>query len=62
MGVHLVVEDLGFTRLGLGDQRLIEHIEDILANLLKLGLDLLTIVADGANVLVGTSGFFLLLD
>jgi hypothetical protein len=59
---HLVVEDLGLARLGLGDKGVIEDIEDILADLLELGLDLLAVVADGADVLLGALGLFLLLD
>jgi hypothetical protein len=60
--VHLVVENLGLARLGLGDEGLIEDVQDILANLLKLGLDLLAVVADGANVLLRALGLLLLLD
>ena len=47
-----MVKDLRFTRLGLGDERIVEDVEDILADLLELGLDLLSVVADGANVLL----------
>lgn len=50
--IHLVVKDLRLARLGFWDERLVKHIEHVLADLLKLGLDLLTIVTDGANVLV----------
>ena len=57
-----MVEDLGLARLGLGDQGLVQDIEDILANLLELGLDLLTVIPDGGNVLVGTLGLLLLLN
>jgi len=49
---HLVVEDFGLAGLGLGNQRLVEDVQDILADLLKLGLDLLAIVADGRDMLV----------
>jgi hypothetical protein len=49
---HLVVEDLGLARLGFGDEGLVEDIEDILADFLELGLDLLAVFADGADVLV----------
>jgi len=59
---HLVVEDLGLARLGLGDKRVVEDVEDILADLLELRLDLLSVVADGANVLLGAFGLLLLLD
>lgn len=51
--IHFVVENLGLASLGLRDQALIENVEDILADLLKFGLDLLAVIADGANVLIG---------
>ena len=57
-----MVEDLALARLGLGDQGVIEDVEDILADLLELGLDLLAVVADDGNVLVGTLLLLLLLD
>ena len=59
---HLVVEDLGLARLGLRDEGVVEDVEDILADLLKLGLDLLAVVADGADVLLRALGLLLLLD
>jgi hypothetical protein len=62
MYAHLVVEDLGLARLGLGDEGVVEDVQDILADLLELGLDLLAVVADGANVLLRALGLFLLLD
>jgi limonene-1,2-epoxide hydrolase len=61
-GIHLVVENLGLSRLSLGDQRLVQDVKNILADTLELSLDLLTIIADGANVLVRALGFFFLLD
>lgn len=57
-----MVEDLALARLGLGDQGVVKDVEDILADLLELGLDLLTVVADDGNVLVGTLLLFFLLD
>ena len=57
-----MVEDLALARLGLGDQGVVEDIENILADLLELGLDLLAVVADDGNVLVGTLLLLLLLD
>ena len=59
---HLVVEDLALASLGLGNEALVENVEDILADLLKLKLDLLTVLADDANVLLGALGLLLLLD
>jgi hypothetical protein len=57
-----VVEDLGLARFSLGDESLVEDIENILADLLELGLDLLTVVADGGDVLVRALGLLFLLD
>jgi hypothetical protein len=57
-----VVENLGLARLSLGDESLVEDIEDILADPLELGLDLLAVVADGGDMLVRALGFLLLLD
>lgn len=62
MHIHLVVEDLGFTRFGLGDQRLVEDVENILADLLELQFNLLAVFTDGADVLVRAPGLLLLLD
>ena len=62
MNAHLVVEHLALTSLGLGNEALVENVEDILADLLKLKLDLLTVLADDANVLLGALGLLLLLD
>ena len=59
---HFVVEDLGLSRLGLRNEDFIENLEDILADALELRLDLLAVVADGADVLVGALGLLLLLD
>lgn len=50
--LHLVIENLGFTRLGLRDKRFVEDIEDILADFLELGLDLLAVVTDGRDMLL----------
>lgn len=57
-----MVKDLALASLSLGDEALIENVEDILADLLELKLDLLAVLADDANVLVGTLGLLLLLD
>ena len=57
-----MVEDLGLARFGLGNESLVEHVENILADLLELALDLLTVVADGGNVLVSALGLLFLLD
>jgi hypothetical protein len=47
-----MVENLALARLGLGDEAVVEDIEDILADLLELGLNLLAVVADDSDVLV----------
>lgn len=57
-----MVEDLGFAGLCLGNQGVVEDVENILANLLKLLFDLLSVVADGGHVLVRALGLLLLLD
>jgi hypothetical protein len=59
---HLVVEDLGLAGLGLGNQGLVQDVQDILADLLQLGLDLLAVVADDSDVLLGALRLLLLLD
>lgn len=59
---HLMVEDLALARLRLRDQALVEHIEHILADTLKLLLDLLTVGADDVDMLVGALSFLFLLD
>lgn len=60
--LHLVVEDLGLASLSLGNKRLVQNIENILANTLQLVFDLLTVVTDDGDVLLGALGFLLLLD
>lgn len=57
-----MVEDLGLSSLGLRDERVVQNVEDILADLLKLCLDLLAVVTDDSNMLVGTLLLLLLLD
>ena len=57
-----MVEHLALARLGLWDQAVIEHVEHILAHVLELSLDLLTIFADDADMLVRTLSLLLLLD
>ena len=52
ISIHFVVEHLGLARFSLGDERLVQHIEHILADFLEFGLDLLTIIPNGADVLV----------
>ena len=57
-----MVEDLALAGLGLGDQRVVKDVEDILADLLELELNLLAVLADDADVLVRALLLLLLLD
>lgn len=57
-----MVEHLGLSGLSFGDQGLVQNIEDVLADFLQLGLDLLAVVTDGCNVLVSTLRLLLLLN
>ena len=57
-----MVEDLGLAGGGVGDEALVEDVEDILADLLELGLDLVAVLLDGGDVLLGALGLLLLLD
>lgn len=57
-----MVENLGLAGSSVGDKGLIEDIENVLADLLKLRLDLVAVVADGRDVLVGALRLLLLLD
>lgn len=59
---HLVVEDLGLSGGGVGDQAVVENVEDILADLLELQLNLGAVLLDGGHVLVGALALLLLLD
>ena len=60
--LHLVVEDLGLSGLGLGNEGLVKDVEDILADLLELELDLLAVLADDGDVLLRALLLLLLLD
>lgn len=60
--VHLVIKDLGLARGGIRDEGLVKNVEDILAHLLQLRLDLLTVITDGGHMLLRALGLLLLLD
>jgi hypothetical protein len=62
INIHLVVENLGLASGGVGDEASIQDIEDILADLLELELDLAAVLLDGGDVLVRALGLLLLLD
>lgn len=57
-----MVKDLGLASLGLGNEGLVEDVENVLADLFKLGLDLLAVLADDLDVLVRALLLFLLLN
>ena len=50
--LHLVVEDLRLAGLGLGNEGLVKNVQDILADLLQLSLNLLTVIVDDCDVLL----------
>lgn len=60
--LHLVVEDLGFAGLSLGDQGVVQHIKNILADPLELQLDLAAVLSDSRDMLLRSLGLLLLLD
>ena len=60
--LHLVVEDLRLARRGRGDEVLVENVEDILANLGKLTLDLLPLALDHFDLDLVALRLLLLLD
>lgn len=59
---HLVVEDLGLARLGRGDQVLVKNVEDVVADLGKLVLDLLAVLLDEGDLGRVALRLLLLLD
>ena len=57
-----MVEDLRLSRLGLGNERVVQDLKNILADALELSLDLLAVFRDDGDVLLRTLGVLLLLD
>lgn len=57
-----MVEDLGLARLGRGDQVLVKDLEDVLADLGELGLDLLAVLLDESDLRRVALGLLLLFD
>ena len=57
-----MVEDLGLASGSVRNEAVVENVEDILANSLELGLDLVAVVANSSDVLVGALGLLLLLN
>ena len=60
--LHLVVEDLRLAALGGLDEVLIENLEDVIADLGKLGLDLLAVLLNQSDLGLVALGLLLLLD
>lgn len=56
---HLVVEDLGLGIRGLGDEARLKDLDDIVANVRKLLLNLATVLEDAGNVLLIALGLLL---
>ena len=50
--VHLVVKDLALRIAGLGDEVRLEDLDDVVANVRELLLDLAAVLEDASNVLV----------
>lgn len=48
--LHLVVENLGLARLGRGDKVLVKDLEDVIADLGELGLNLLSVLLDEGDL------------
>ena len=59
---HFVVEYLRLARSSRRDEVLVENIEDILADLGELALNLLSVALDHGNLSLVTLGLLLLLD
>ena len=59
---HLVIEDLGLARLGRGDQVLIKNLENIVADLGELVLNLLAVLLDEGDLGRVALRLLLLLD
>lgn len=57
-----MVENLRLSGLGLGNQGLVKNIQDVSADLLKLGLDLLAVLLDLGDMLVVVLRLLLLLN
>jgi hypothetical protein len=60
--IHLVVEDLGLAALSRGDKVAVKALEDVLADLGKLGLDLLAVLLDKSDLSLVALRLLLLLD
>lgn len=59
---HLVIEDLGLAALSGRNQVLLKNLKNVLADLGKLGLNLLAVLLDQSNLCRVTLGLLLLLN
>jgi len=59
---HLVVKDLGLSALSRRNEMLVKNFENVLADLGKLGLDLLAVLLDEADLVLVSLGLLLLLN
>ena len=57
-----MVEDLGLATRSRGDQVLVQNVQDVVADLSKLGLDLLAVLLDESHLLLVALALLLLLD
>jgi hypothetical protein len=60
--LHLEVEDLGLWCGGGGDEVGLEQLEDVVADLGELGLDLAAVVLDECDAVLVAAALLLLLD
>lgn len=60
--LHLVVEDLGLAALSGLDEVLVQNLEDVIADLRQLGLDLLAVLLDQSDLGLVAFGFLLLFN
>ena len=54
IALHLVVEDLGLTGVGAGDQVLVQHLEDVVANVVQLRLNLGPVALDHLDLVISS--------
>ena len=60
--IHFVIKDFRLPRFSFGDERLVQHIEHVLTDTLKLELNLLAVVTNSANMFICTLRLLFLLD
>ena len=57
-----MIKHLGFSRKSIGDQGFVQNVQDITANLLQFLFNLVSVLLDLGNMLLGALGLLLLLD